>query len=349
MRQPRKDRLYKEAKARYPHLEFYWQGNQLIVVGGIRNFQDLRTLKGETAAYYADPVFSEVNKLSISTGPDNFEAVIPKPPIRKKINKNKSQEKKPTVVSSWPLPGAAAQIPSPVESPIAQTIVEATMPQKKKIHVTNRRRKPTARSRRFKLQNPALRARRLPFKQVVPITLTKGYYDYEFKLKELVPEMLTTYEEIRLVGMSVVFLTNDVSITAGIYTAILLDQDGYGAALKSTETWFKRVSDMPGSIVHHATRGFRLTWRPTEPDSRNFIKVIDSADMIKTLARVYIIAQKAELDMSGVLLIRGHVLCRGQYYDAARLTVNMMKNLRLREIEEESDCSSRPSSSYEAI
>jgi len=324
--QRKKNRFYNKAKARYPHLEFYWEGDELLVIGGIPNYLNIGVIKGETYAYHHDQYFKNYNGLSSS-----IEPITPVTPIQVE----RPEVQKP--VSSWPLPGASAQqlIPQ-IEKPPKNTekkVTVATMPQRGRRN-NKPRRKPTARSRRYKLQNAALRPRRLPFKQVVPVELKAGYFDYQFRIKQLVPELMNVYEEMRLTSMTVVFLTNDVSVTAGLYTAILLDQDGYGSPLKSTATWFQRVSDMPGSVVHHATRGFRLSWKPTEPDSRNFVKVIDSA-INNVVARVYMIGQTSSLAISGVLLIRGHVLCRGQYYDAAKMTVAMMRDLRLRELEDE--------------
>lgn len=258
--------------------------------------------------------------------------------------------------SAWPLPGAAASQPSKPKiipatpKPVLPAVLDfkplnqpqnagsfAIMPQRGRGGKRKTKGRPTNRSRRWRIQNPALRPRRLPFKQVVPVQLAAGYFDHSFKITELLPELLTVYEEIRITSLNVVFLTKDVSVTAGIYTTILLDQDGYGTPLKSTATWFQRVADMPGSLVHHAVRGFKLTWVATEPDSRNYVKVIDKTDIAKTIARLYIIGQDNTLSISGVLLVRGHCLCRGQYYDATKLTVAMMKDLRIQELKDEEE------------
>lgn len=335
----RKPTIYRRAKARYPHLEFYWSGDQLEVAGGIQDYTDINTLRREVNAFRADTYFHVRSNQPRTdfTQPTQH----PAPPTVQSSG------------SSWPLPGAAATnvLPKPpvVESApkklTSNSIV--TMPPKRQ---RRRKGKPTERSRRYRIQNPALRPRRLPFKQVFDVTFSSGYFDQTFSINKLVPEMLTVYEEMRLLSMTVVFLTQDISVTTGIYTAILLDQNGYGTALKSTETWFKRVSDMPGSLVRHATRGCRLTWKATEPDSRNYVKVTDKDDISKPVARLYMIGRESSLSIKGILLVRGHILCRGQYYDAAKLTVNMMKNLRLQELAEEEDSRSpTPSSSFDAV
>lgn len=307
-------------KAKYPHLYFGVENGELVVYGGYpvpawQEKQDRQLVREEYRRFLKDSI--------ILPGPQ-----LPKPEV--------------VPVSSWPLPGAAATQTVAIqetnmERPTTSKVFISQLGKRRRTGGKPRRGKgkPTPRSRKFRIQNAALRPVRRPFKQVFDISLTNGYFDKRLKINELVPEILNVYEEVRITSMSIVFLVDDAAITAGLYTAILLDQDGYGTALKSTETWFKRVADMPGSVVHHATRGFRLTWRPTEPDSRNFIKVIDKTDITKAIARLYVIAKSGSLNFSGVLLVRGHCLCRGQYYDASKLTIDMMRNLRLQEIADE--------------
>lgn len=329
-------RIYEKARRRYPALEFAWNSNnKLYVTGSITTSESHKSIsqirqqaKNQLAQFLADSHFTKFRQLPQSD--TQFSVPVISPVIEKPVAE---------ISSSWPLPGASAQS-TVVEKPPTLSTLQAekkavVMPQSKRHSKGKKRGRPTFRSRQYRMQNAALRPVKRPFKQVFNLSLEKGYFDIQFKISQLVPELLTVYEEIRVVNMSVVFLTKDVSVTAGIYTAILLDQDGYGNPLKSTETWFKRVSDMPGSLVHHAVRGFRLMWRPTEPDSRNFVKVIDTNDISKTIARLYVIAQEASLSISGVLLVRGHCLCRGQYYDATKLTVAMMRNLRIAELAEE--------------
>lgn len=313
------------ARKRYPALEFWLNSDGTIqVLGGKPGYKSTQ-IKAAVGRYLADQEFQ------LSPVQDT---------IIQPYSGTNTQIEKPA--SSWPLPGASA---SNVEKPpvamstpsTSRSIVLQSRRGGKggRRPTNNRKGKQTARSRRYKLQNAALRPRKLPFRQVVDLKLNVGYFDHQFKIKDLIPELLNVYEEVRIISLSVVFLVNDAAVTAGLYTAILLDQNGYGTALKSSETWFKRVADMPGSVVHHATRGFRLTWKPTEPDSRNYVKVIDTNDIDKAIARIYVIGRESTLNVTGVLLIRGHVLARGQYYDASKLTVEMMKNLRLREILEE--------------
>lgn len=317
------------ARNRYPRLEFWVENGRITVIGSKPGVK-LNQAKTDVRSFNSDKTFANFNPQF--EYPEVHGHTIPIP----------TQVEKP--VSSWPLPGAAAAIPAehktaqmnPTNAGSSRAVIQSSRGRGR----SNRRRgggrgRPTNRSRRYKIQNAALRPRKLPFRQVYDLNLTAGYADIQFKISDLVPEMLTVYEEIRVIQLSAVFLVNDAAVTAGLYTAILLDQSGYGTALKSTETWFKRVADMPGSVVHHATRGFRLTWKPTEPDSRNYVKVIDVDDIHKTIARLYVIGKVNTLSITGVLLIRGHVLCRGQYYDASKMTVNMMKDLRLAEIEEE--------------
>lgn len=318
--------------------------------------------------FNSDPEFAEFNGLKrpvtyawppyTQAQLDRINGVIRPPPVTPLPNPKAPVPvpKTPSANSAWPFPGATAEHSSvpeisikPATATSKTVILPSTMPTRGRGRGRRSRGgRQTTRSRRWKIQNPALRPKRLPFKQVVPVKLETGYFDYSFKIKSLIPELLSVYEEVRISSLKVVFLVKDVAVTAGLYTAILLDQDGYGNPLKSTETWFKRVADMPGSLVHHAVRGFRLTWVATEPDSRNYIKVIDSNDIDKTIARLYIIGQESTLAISGVLLVRGHCLCRGQYYDATKLTVNMMKNLRIKEIQDEDDADDASPSSLDS-
>lgn len=336
-RRKRSSKLQK-AREKYPLVEFWEEKGKVIVLGsapGLNWKHQRGAVLEQVRKFSTDPEFYVRPPLppgATTYRPVSFKPTTPssKPVVKRPVSK-------PSSGSAWPLPGANAQVPAPVEPTQPSVTTKAhkkiipAMPQKRRA----RKGKPTARSRRYRIHNAALRPFRRPFKQVFPIALSAGYTDVEFTISKLVPELLAVYEEIRITSLRVVFLTKDVSVTAGLYTAILLDQNGYGNALKSTETWFKRVSDMPGSVVHHATRGFALTWQATEPDSRNYIKVIDTTEIHKAIARVYIIAQETSLSISGVLLVRGHCLCRGQYYDAAKVTTAMLRDLRIAELEDE--------------
>lgn len=339
-----------KAETKYPHTSFHYDTNT-------GRLQPTGNWPREIVNYNRDIEFAEFN------GVRRPVTHAWPPYTQQQLDRINGVVHPPVSGSSWPLPGAAASqparpkpvpvtpkpetLPLPVPNynpltPVSKTDSThskfiVTMPGRGKGRRGRPRGRPTNRSRKWRIQNPALRPKRLPFKQVVPVKLTSGYFDHSFKINELLPELLTVYEEIRVTSLSVVFLTKDVSVTEGLYTAILLDQDGYGTPLKSSATWFKRVADMPGSLVHHAVRGFKLTWVATEPDSRNYVKVIDTADIAKTVARLYIIGQDNTLAISGVLLVRGHCLCRGQYYDATKLTVAMMRDLRLQEMREDNE------------
>lgn len=339
--------IFKRASRKYPHVQFYLDSDhhQILVDGGIPNYTNLDIIRAEVLSFNRDHHFKSINPTYVGN-PTSFRPIqntVEKPPVFEKP------------ASSWPIPGASAQDVSPlkVPSPVvkASKAISVAMPQRGRGRGGGRkpRGRPTVRSRRFRVANAALRPRKLPFKQVIPVSVLNGYFDHEFKIKELVPEMLNTYEEIRVINLHVVLLVKDISVTAGLYTAILLDQNGYGNALKSTAEWFKRVADMPGSIVHHAVRGFKLSWVPTEPDSRNYVKVVDTADIAKPIARVYMIGQDNTLVISGVLLVRGHVLCRGQYYDAAKVTTAMLRDLRLSELAEEEEGSVHSANSFDCV
>lgn len=337
------------ARKLFPNLELYWdEYNHVLSVVGVSEGGSIAQSRIELKNIRNSPyraLFQPYDTRWV-TKPKPVVKPPPRPrPQQPPVPKPDQSSLTPQVerppapeqpaVSSWPLPGAAAAASAPKGPTKTQTAAVSVMPGRGRGRGRGRRTPRSHAFRRKQISNAALRPRRLPFRQVAPFALEQGYLQYSFTIKDLFPELLTVYEEVRVVSLSAVLLLDDAAITKGLYTAILLDQNGYGTALKSTPTWFARVADMPGSLVRHATRGCRLTWKATEPDSRNYIKVIDAADLKKPIATAYYIGRESSLAMTGVILIRGHCLVRGQYYDATKLTTAMIGQLRLKEIDEE--------------
>lgn len=193
----------------------------------------------------------------------------------------------------------------------------------KEVKSLTMRRKTRVRQKRIRRRprNAALQSRRLPFRQVVLIdTLVNkvnvGKIEHIFKLSEMAKEFMHTFEEFRCTGFSVRFVPNNSTTAEGLYSAILLDQIGFGASARTAETWFPRVGDMPGSVVRHCSSGFTLSWRPTEPDARNFMKSHNN-ELVQALATLYIYGSTTATTIKGALVIRGSILCRGEYYSAS--------------------------------
>lgn len=189
------------------------------------------------------------------------------------------------------------------------------MPKRKKGVVKRRNRRRM--SRRW--INPALRGRRLPFKQVVMIdsksSVEHGFIIHNFTISDMAKEYMKTFEEFRCVGFSARFLPFNSTTAEGVYVAILLDQDGFDVTTADPMKYFTRVGDMPGSVVRHKSQGFILNWKPTEPDSRNWLKSHNS-ETNKILATMYIYTTSATENIKGTLVISGNILCRGEYWSA---------------------------------
>lgn len=181
-------------------------------------------------------------------------------------------------------------------------------------------RKPPQRRRRPP-QNKALRSHKIPFKKVIPLDTLQGstetgIYFNSFSLKELATPVMAVYEEFRCASLKLRFIPEDVTTGSGLYAVILLDQGGFGKPATGAATWFPRVADMPGARVCHVTRGFKVSWRPTEPDSRNFKKVVGGETDYVT-STLYVFGSTASTRVHGQLIITGALLVRGEYYTAS--------------------------------
>lgn len=210
------------------------------------------------------------------------------------------------------------------KDPYPSSQVEA--PPKKKIKSLAMRRKVRARPKRLRRRprNAALQARRLPFRQVVLVeaitgSVNTGRIEHQFKLSDMAKEFSTTFEELKCTGFSVRFVPNNSTTAEGIYSAILLDQGGFDGSSRPADVWFPRVGDMPGSVVRHCSSGFTLSWRPTEPEARNFMKVHNS-ELKRVIASLFIYGSTTATVIKGALVIKGSVLCRGEYYSAGART-----------------------------
>lgn len=194
--------------------------------------------------------------------------------------------------------------------------------------------------RRSGLKNKALKSVKVPFKKIIDVDTNQsgtetGIYFNDLKLKELEPGLLTIYQEFKCVSMRVRFFPEDISSGSGLYTAILVDQSGFGAPARGAASWFPHIADMPGSRVCHVTRGFTFDWKPTEPDSRNYRNSIGD-ETNYSVATLYIFGKTNETRVKGSLLITGAFRARGEYYKSD--VSIMIKRLRELNIQQEEDC-----------
>lgn len=194
-----------------------------------------------------------------------------------------------------------------------QTNTTSTMPRRTKRSQAWRRRKGGRRS------NKALSSVKVPFKMVMEVNSAKsstetGFWFNHFTIKELAGPALKLHEEFKVCSMKVRFIPEDITSGTGLYAACLLDQGGFGDPATATTTWFPRVADLPGARLCHVTRGCMFTWRPTEPDSRNYRKVDTESSYI--VASFYIFGNSTKLALRGQLLITGLLRARGEYYAA---------------------------------
>lgn len=194
-----------------------------------------------------------------------------------------------------------------------QINVTSTMPRRTKRSQAWRRRRGGRRS------NKALSSVKVPFKMVMEVNSAKsgaesGHWHNHLTINELAGPALKLHEEFKVCSMKVRFIPEDITSGAGLYAACLLDQGGFGDPASSTTTWFPRVADLPGARLCHVTRGCMFTWRPTEPDSRNYRKADTESNYI--VASFYIFGNSAKLALRGQLLITGLLRARGEYYAA---------------------------------
>lgn len=282
---------------KYPHFGKDWTDND-GVISGSGNFRDW---KWEAAAYLRDrkafiqqfqpAVSTQIEKSPISSNP--AKAVPTKPPGRSTkaggFNLQRSQT-------------------------LSRKNNKANMPKRTK---RSQAWKKGRKGRRG--GNKALSSVKVPFKMVMAVDSNKssaetGHWHNHLTLSELAGSSLKLHEEFKCCSMKVRFIPEDITTGSGLYAACLLDQGGFGDPVKSTTVWFPRVADLPGARLCHVTRGCMFSWRPTEPDSRNYHKSQDESSYV--VASFYIFGNSASLSIKGQLLITGLLRARGEFYSA---------------------------------
>lgn len=199
-----------------------------------------------------------------------------------------------------------------------------------------------------RMKNKALSSVRVPFKLVIAVDSAKssaetGHWHNHLTIAELAGQSLKSYEEFKCCSMKVRFIPQDITTGSGLYAACLLDQNGFGDPVKSTTIWFPRVADLPGARLSHITRGCMFSWRPTEPDSRNYRKVLDESTYV--VASFYIFGDSASLPIKGQLLVTGLLRGRGEFYSSSLTGRIKALSLMDAEVEDEDDLQSLNSNS----
>lgn len=165
----------------------------------------------------------------------------------------------------------------------------------------------------------ALKGYTIPFHKVYlwsDMSGGKGVWYLGLNIRSLVTEYAKTFDEFKVKSLRVAYLPNNNSSATGIYSSVLLDQGGFGAASSGTEKgWFRTLATMPGARVTHRNQNNSYYWRPTEASSNNWYRPQTDADY--TICTLYFADNGQEsVELGGVLKISGHLLGRGMFWNA---------------------------------
>lgn len=158
---------------------------------------------------------------------------------------------------------------------------------------------------------------RLTVKRSISFDATWGTdhrWYYPIRLSLLEQALNQTFDEFKVIRISVRYLPNDPQSETGLLAFVLLDREGFGAYGSSTgKAWFPVLSAMPGSRVGPRYRPYTLNWRPTEPSARDWFRHKDNP----VLCTAYICNNGSEkTTLGGVFMISATLLARGLYYNA---------------------------------
>lgn len=166
----------------------------------------------------------------------------------------------------------------------------------------------------------ALKPTRIPVRRIVMYEETSGSahrWYYPIPLSLFVASFKQTFDEFKVISMTVKYIPNNSLNETGLYTAIMLDREGFGSFGSATAVqWFEYLGCMPGSVIkpRHASSIHR--WKPTEPSARDWIRGDATSKII--LATIYICNNGKETEeLGGLLEIRANLLFRGRYWNAS--------------------------------
>lgn len=207
---------------------------------------------------------------------------------------------------------------------------------KKKISSIKRANKSRQRKvyRGRKYFNNYMKPIRIPVRVSIPWSRTSGTtgkWYFHIKLSSLIEHFTSTYDEFKIIRLTIRWLPNNSTSSQGLCAAVLMDQNGFGDfGSGAASSWFTSISAMPGSYVGNRHMSFRLNWRPTEPDSRNW-RSYQRSEAKYVVCSFYMADNGSEdSETGGVILVSGTALGRGMYYNAS--TVSRVIASRLRDL-----------------
>lgn len=201
---------------------------------------------------------------------------------------------------------------------LAEFITSDTMPGGKN------RKKFTRKPRKFRTTRRrsipiSLRGYTVPFRHTYlwsDMSGSKGKWYLNLKIKALISEYVKTFDEFKIKNLTLHYKPNNNTSATGIYSSVLLDQNGFGANSGGTEKgWFRTLATMPGAKVLHRNVDCVHRWRPTEASSNNWHR--PTVDTDYSIATIYFADNGQEtVELGGVLMITGHLLVRGLFWNA---------------------------------
>lgn len=201
---------------------------------------------------------------------------------------------------------------------ILKDVIRSTMPRRKRGHKIKRRRVFPQRRRPM---NNYLRPVKIPVRLSIPwerTSGTSGKWDFQIVLTDIVKNFVKTYDEFKILKLTLRWLPNNSTSSSGLTAAVLMDQKGFGNfGSASAESWFNTISSMPGSFVGNRHSSFSLNWKPTEPDSRQW-RSYQRSETTYTVCRWYMADNGSEdSELGGIILCTGIAQGRGMYYNAS--------------------------------
>lgn len=159
---------------------------------------------------------------------------------------------------------------------------------------------------------------RIPIRRIVPYAATSGSqhrWYYPITLQLFAKMFYDQYAEFKVTRIFVKYLPNNSTNETGLYTAVLLDREGFGAYGAATAAaWFSYIGAMPGARVRPRFTSSSYSWIPTEPTARDWFNRKQKI----TYCTIYICNNGKETDeLGGMLEITCTMMARGMYYNAA--------------------------------
>lgn len=176
-----------------------------------------------------------------------------------------------------------------------------------------RRRRPRTQRKRSKFMGVS----RIPVRRIIPYAATSGSqhrWYYPITLSLFAKAFYDEYSEFKATRIRVRYLPNNSTNETGLYTAVLLDRDGFGSYGTATaSSWFTTIGAMPGAKVHPRFVASSYYWKPTEPTARDWFNRKQNI----TYCTIYICNNGQETEeLGGMLEISCTMLARGMYYNA---------------------------------